>query len=254
MQDAFDESLAEHTSGTAASKPKLRFADPDARRETLLNEAKDAGPPLPEWRYRQGQNCHELRRLLAQICFGVHLLLTGSATAIDSVVAILQGHIDEVDEFLEVTLEDIALATTDLQERLDHLKLPMNNMQVFERMLEDRDFRLRILDGNETIEHIVSRTTAALMQTAHDVSEGLKATQEFSDYMSRRQDGAWRKEHQNVLGIFDAMCGNADGWLGAFADLQDKGNTLHSLTLQLNGVLSDIELKAGEVSRRTRVR
>lgn len=252
MQAAFDESLAEHTSGSGVAKPQLRFADAKTRREVLLR-AKDDGPPLPLWRHRPGQESHELRRLLAQISFGVHLLLNGSATAVDSVVTILQGHIDEVDEFLEVTLEDIALATTDLQERLDHLKLPMSNMAVFEKMLEDRGFRLQILDGNEAIERIAARTTTALMQTVGDVNEGLRSTREFIAYLTEQQQGRWRVDQPGIANIYDAMRGNADGWLNAFMDLKTNGNLLHALTLKLTGVVSEMELKAGEVSRRTRV-
>lgn len=253
MQDAFDESLAEHTGGLEVLKPKLRVGDAKTRRDRLLNEGKDEGPPAAYWRYRPGQKNHELRRLLAQISFGVHLLLNGSATAIESVVQILQGHIDEVDEFLEMTLEDMALATKDLQERLDHLRLPMNNMAVFEKMLEDRQFRLRILDGNEAIEHIVSRTTTALAQTVEDVDEGLKSTREFAAYLTEQHYGGWRDEQPGIVTIFEAMKGNTEGWLNAFADLHAKDNALHVLTLQLSGVVSEMELTAGEVSRRTRV-
>lgn len=253
MQDAFDESLAEHTGGLVVPKPRLRSGDATERREALI-QGKDDGPPAALWRHRPGQQNHELRRLLAQISFGVHLLLNGSATAIDSVVTILQGHIDEVDEFLETTLEDIALGTKDLQERLDHLQLPMNNMVVFEKMLEDRAFRLQILDGNEAIEHIAARTTTALMQTVGDVNEGLRSTREFIAYLSEQQQGRWRVDQPGIVGIFEAMQGNADGWLNAFVDLRTKGNTLHTLTLKLSSVVSAMELKAGEVSRRTRVR
>jgi hypothetical protein len=253
MQAAFAESLEEATKGPVVQKPKLRWGDAKSRREALLDQAKDDPAPAEEWRYRPAQNCHELRRLVAQISFGVYLLLEGMANNHLDVISILQSHIDEVDEFLETTLEDMALATKDLQERLELLSLPLNNMEVFERMLEDRAFRLQIVTGNEAIEHIVSRTTTALLQTAQDVAEGLKSTQEFTVYLAEQDQGLWRYERPDVESIYAAMKGNADGWYNAFLELQDRGNALNVLIVKLNGIVAEMERRAGEVSRRTRV-
>lgn len=253
MQAAFAESLDEATKGPVVQKPQLRCGNAKFRREALLDQGKDDPAPAEEWRYRPGQNCHELRRLIAQISFGVYLLLEGMANNKMDVVSILQSHIDEVDEFLEITLEDMALATKDLQDRLGLLSLPLENMEVFEKMLEDRAFRLQIVTGNEAIEHIVSRTTTALLQTAQDVAEGLKSTQEFTVYLAEQDQGRWRYERPDVDSIYKAMKGNADGWYNAFLELQDKGNSLNVLIVKLNGVVAEMERKAGEVSRRTRV-
>lgn len=169
-----------------------------------------------------------------------------------SVVTILQGHIDEVDEFLETILEDISLATKDLSERIIHLRLPMDNIEVFERMLEDRNFRLRIIEGNEKIEHIVARTQAALQQIMNDIAEGLESTRDFTIYLAEQQHGRWRKERPDVIDIFDAMKGNTDGWFQAFMDLEEKGNALNGVIVQLIGIISEMERRAGEVSRKTR--
>lgn len=253
MQAAFAESLDEATKGPVVQKPKLRSGDAKARRDALLDQRKDDPAPAQEWRYRAGQNTHELRRLIAQISFGVFLLLEGMANNQVDVIAILQGHIDEVDEFLEVTLEDSALATRDLQERLDLLRLPLDNADVFDHMLEDRAFRLQIVTGNEAIEHIVSRTTTALLQTAEDVAEGLESTREFTVYLAEREHGPWRYARPDIESIFAAMKGNADGWCNAFLELQDKGNALNALIDELNDVVAEMERRAGEVSRRTRV-
>ncbi|KAK0730381.1 hypothetical protein B0H67DRAFT_652299 [Lasiosphaeris hirsuta] len=253
MQDAFAESLIEATHGGKTPKPKLRTGDAKARREELLDQAKTDGPPVELWRHRPGQVNHELRRLMAQISFGVYLLLNGMANSQILVVSILQGHIDEVDEFLETTLEDIGLATKDLRDRVDHLKLPMDNMEVFERMLEDRNFRVQILDGNQKIEHIVARTQVALHQIIEDLAEGVSSTREFSIYLAEQQHGQWRRDRPDVIDIFDAMKGNTDGWFNAFIDLQAKASTLNGLIAKLNGMVSEMERKAGEVSRSTRL-
>ncbi|KAK4128632.1 hypothetical protein N657DRAFT_652262 [Parathielavia appendiculata] len=252
MQQAFAESLLEATNGANATKPKLRTGDAKARREELLDQGASDPPPTALWRCRPGQQTHELCRLMAQISFGVYLLLNGMANSQILVVSILQGHIDEVDEFLETTLEDMDLATKDMEERIKHLKLPMDNIDVFERMLEDRNFRMQILEGNQKIEHILARTQIALKQTTQDLSEGLAATREFTIYLAEQQHGSWRRERPDVTDIFDAMRGNTDGWFNAFMDLQVKGSALNALIVRLTDIISEMERRAGEVSRKTR--
>jgi hypothetical protein len=253
MQEAFAESLTEATHGDAAAKPKLRSGDAKARREELLDQEKSEPPPTALWRRRPGQKTHELCRLMAQISFGVYLLLNGMANSQILVVSILQGHIDEVDEFLETTLEDMELAIKDMKDRIEHLRLPMDNIGVFERMLENRDFRLQILEGNQKIEHILVRTQVALKQTMQDLTEGLTATREFTIYLAEQQHGQWRRERPDVIDIFDAMRGNTDGWFKAFMDLQAMGSSLNALMVKLGDIVSEMERRAGEVSRRTRV-
>lgn len=254
MQQAFAESLVEATHGDAAPKPKLRTGDAKARREELLDQADSDPPPTALWRRRTGQKMHELCRLMAQISFGVYLLLNGMANSQILVVSILQGHIDEVDEFLETTLEDMDLATRDMEERIKHLKLPMDNMVVFERMLEDRNFRFQILEGNKKIEHILARSQVALKQTMEDLAEGLGATREFTVYLSEQQYGSWRQERPDVIDIFDAMKGNTDGWFNAFVELQAKGSSLNALITRLTDIVSEMERRAGQFSLKSRVR
>ncbi|CAJ2499941.1 Uu.00g027940.m01.CDS01 [Anthostomella pinea] len=252
MQPAFTESLIEATNNTAELKPKLRFGDAKQRRTHLLDGAKGAGLQAELWRYRPGQKHHELWKLLAQISFGVYLLLNGIANSNEQVVTILQGHIDEVDEFLETTLEDLNLAVQDVQERIDFLRLPMENIATFEQMLEDRNFRLQIVNGNEKIEHIVERTTTALEATLKDVDEGLRATKEFAIYLGDQQERAWRQQRPELGEIYDAMKGNAQGWYKAFIDLQDSGSALDTLLIRLGQTVAEMDQRAGEVSRRTR--
>ncbi|KAL1836734.1 hypothetical protein VTJ49DRAFT_4726 [Mycothermus thermophilus] len=251
MQQAFAESLIEATKTGAAAKPKLRTGDAKARREELLDGGARDPPPTALWRFRPGQMTHELCRLLAQISFGVYLLLNGMANSQFLVVSILQGHIDEVDEFLETTLEDMDLATRDMEDRIKHLKLPMDNISVFERMLEERRFRTQILDGNRKIDHIVARTQAALDQTNTDLAEGLAATRDFTIYLAEQQHGSWRRERPDVIDIYDAMKGNTDGWFNAFMDLQAKCSALNALIVRLTDMVAEMDRRAGEAERRT---
>lgn len=253
MQEAFAESLEEATKADLSSKPKLRDQDPKQRREELLDQDRSQGPPNRLWRFRPGQRCHELRKLIAQISFGVELLIKGMANSDAQVLSILQGHIDEVDEFLEAAMEDVQQATLDLKQRLDLLKVPLENMVVFEQMLENRKFRLQIVEGNVKIEHILSRTSTAHTQTIRDVSEGLWGVKQFSQYLKDNEKGSWRQERLDVVDVFEAMKGNTEGWYSAFMTLDSNSTLLSGLLVQLSSLVVDIDKKAGEVSRRTRV-
>ncbi|KAI8624068.1 hypothetical protein F5Y19DRAFT_468038 [Xylariaceae sp. FL1651] len=252
MQPAFVESLMEVTKNAGKEKPKLRFGDARERRTRLLDGAKGATLHGDLWRYRPGQIHHELWKLLAQISFGVYLLLNGIANSNEQVVDILQNHIDEVDEFLETTLEDVHMAIEDVKERIKYLKLPMENMETFEEMLEGRDFRLQIVNGNEKIEHIVERTNFALEATFRDAEEGLKAVKEFGVYLADQKDKPWRQQRPELGDIFDAMKGNAQGWYQALTDIQDNASELDTVLISLGQIVAEMNQKAGEVSRRTR--
>lgn len=253
MQEAFAESLEEATKADLSQKPKLRDQDPKQRREKLLDQDRSQGPPNRLWRFRPGQRCHELRKLIAQISFGVELLIKGMANSDAQVLSILQGHIDEVDEFLEAAMEDVQQAISDLKQRLDFLQVPLQNMTVFEQMLENRKFRLQIVEGNVKIEHILSRTSTAHTQTIRDVSEGLWGVKQFSQYLKDNAKGSWRHKRPDVVDVFDAMKGNTEGWYSAFTTLESNSTLLSGLLVQLSSLVVDIDKKAGEVSRRTRV-
>lgn len=253
MQSAFAESLQEATNSGVGAKPKLKFGDARQRRIHLLNSPKGAGLHADAWRYRPGQKHHELWKLLAQVSFGVYLLLNGMANSNEQVVDILQGHIDEVDEFLETTLEDLNTALEDVKERVEFLKLPMENVDTFEHMLEDRDFRLQIVTGNEKIEHIIDRTTLALKAAFQDADEGLKAVKAFAVYLGGQKDKPWRQQRPEFEDIYDAMKGNAQGWYQALIDMQESAASLDHLLASLSDIVVETNQRAGEVSRRTRV-
>lgn len=254
MQDAFAESLHEVTVGGPVIKPKLRSLDAKARRERLLEQDKDAEPFDQTWRYRPGQKQHEVLKLLAQISFGVYLLLNGMANSNSQVVTILQGHIDEVDEFLEVALEDLQQAIIDLNGRIDYLKLPMSNMQVFEELLEDRNFRVEILEGNEKIEHILARTNIALKQWDDDIEAGLSCSAAFIHWLDEQDSASWKTDRPEVMDIFEAMNGNAEGWQNAFDEMNTRAQEMNNLIIKLMTIVAEMENKAGEVSRKTWVR
>lgn len=250
LQDAFSESLDEATNGSPGDKPKLRDLDVRGRREALIAQDRDEAPFDSIWRYRPGQKQHELLKLIAQISFGVYLLLHGMANSNAQVINILQGHIDEVDEFLEVALEDLSQATDDLNGRIEHLKLPLANVQVFEQLLEDRNFRLEIIEGNEKIDHVLSRTSVALKQWDADVEAGLSCTAAFTSWLKDEENSSWRRDRPDVADIFDAMKGNTEGWLSAFDEISDRVQEASNFVARLSTIIGEMEKKAGEVSRK----
>lgn len=249
MQEAFNESLVEATQGV--NKPKLREYDGKARRERLISQAKAEEVLGMRWRYRPGQEQHELTKLMAQISFGMYLLLRGLANSDDQVVTIIQGHIDEIDEFLEIALEDFQLASADLSERIKHLRLPLEHIEVFEKILEDRSYRAELLRNNQIIEHIIERTTIMLGQYERDMTEGLRSTKAFANFLAEEMEGEGMAKRPEVAEIYDAMKGNTNGWRNAFIELDEQAQKLNGLITELTVMIGEMQMKAGEVSRRT---
>jgi hypothetical protein len=255
MQGAFAESMLEAAENLVSQVPQPNTSDAVTRRRILLEQDITEETYASKWKQRPGQRYHELWKLMAQISFGIYLLLNGIAKDDEQVLTILQGHVDEVDSFLEMTLEDFDLALKDIDERLKFLKMPLENITIFDAMLEDREFRLQIVTGNERIEHIITRTATAMNDALKDVQQGLDATKEFAIYLAEEHDDRpWKRERPEMQKVYDAMKGNAEGWYKAYASLQTKGNALATALAQLGTIVTEMDRRAGEVSRKTRVR
>jgi len=254
MQGAFAESMREASAASTPADKKSSLGNAAARRKLLLDQDISEETHAAKWRQKPGTQYHELWKLMAQISFGIYLLLNGIARDEEQVMNILQGHVDEVDEFLETTLEDFDLAQEDIDERLQLLRMPLENIHIFDGMLEDRSFRLQIVQGNEKIEHAITRTAAMMNDSLKDVQQGLNACKDFTFYLAEEQeDGVWMDTRQDMQKVFDAMKGNVDGWYKAYVSLQTKGNQLGVSLVQLGSIVAEMDRRAGEVSRNTRV-
>lgn len=206
--------MLESADPSIANEPKKTPGTAAARRKVLLDQDISEDTHATRWRQRPGQQHHELWKLMAQISFGIYLLLNGIARNDEQVMNILQGHVDEVDEFLETTLEDFDLALEDIEERLKFLKLPLENIIIFDAMLEDREFRRQIVNGNERIEHVITRTATAMKDALKDVQQGMDACKEFTIYLAQEQEeAAWKDNRPDMQKVFDAMKGNVEGTL-----------------------------------------
>lgn len=181
--------------------------------------------------------------------FGMHLLHQQCAKSDDEVIKLLQGHVDEVDGFLERTTEDFDLAQHDINERIRYLQLPLEHGDVFDNMLMDRSFRTAMVDGNVKIEHIVDRTSLALTDSLKDVKKGSDGTKELARYL-RRLEKTWHGRDDAITEVFQAMMGNTEGWTAAFKELQDKGKELDKSLEHLRAIIAEIQRLVGIASRR----
>ncbi len=254
MQGAFAESMLEASDEQSPIEPKPIPGNAAARRKLLIDQDVNEETHAARWKKKPGQKYHELWKLMAQISFGIYLLLNGIAKDDEQVMNILQGHVDEVDEFLETTLEDFALAQEDIEERLKFLKLPLENIAIFDAMLEDRAFRLQIVDGNERIEHVITRTATLMNDALKDVRQGLDACKEFTIYLAEEQEEpAWKEVRPDMQKVFDAMKGNVEGWYKAYVSLQTKGHHLGVALVQLGSIVAEMDKRAALISKKSRV-
>jgi hypothetical protein len=248
LQGPFEESMAESINETTESaKP-----DPIARRTMLLEGPTYERVCAGRWKQKPGERFHPLWKISAQMSFGIHLLVKGLAKSEDDVMNILQTHVDDVDGFLESTTEDFDLAQSDVAERLRYLKLPLEHVEVFDRMLEDRTFRVSIVEGNEKIEHIMERTSEATKDALKDVQKGLQATNALGKYLEK-VNLSWTTRSSEHDAVFVAMVGNVEGWHRAFEDLYHQGSRLGVSLVQLAGIVSEMQRRAGVASRKTLV-
>jgi len=253
MQGAFEESMFEMADTSVVAKEnRYSKADKITRRKLLLENANYERTVAGRWVQKPGEKFHPLWKLISQISFGMHLLQSQMARSEDDVIKILQEHVDEIDGFLERTTEDFDLAQNDINERIKFLKLPLEHGDVFDTMLGDRAFRSAIVDGNEKIEHIVNRTTVAMKDSLKDVQKGLESTKELSRFL-KDVDRTWSNRTEEQDAVYTAMLGNTEGWTGAYQMLQQKGSRLGISLVQLGGIISEIQRRAGVASRRNLV-
>lgn len=246
LQGPFEESMLESTYDDLDTDA---YTDPVVRRNILLEAPTYQRVVAGRWKQKSGEKYHPLWKLISQISFGVHLLAEGIAKSEEEVMQILQAHVDEVDGFLERTTEDFDLAQEDIQERLRCLKLPLSHPATFEKMLEDRNFRLSIVEGNEKIEHIVDRTAQAMKDSLKDVLKGFDSSSCLESYLMGLAQ-TWQRQSVEHEAVYIAMLGNVEGWCKAFMALHLQGNKLGASLKKLIDIVSEMQARAGEVSRR----
>jgi len=251
MQEAFQESIQE--AGDAEDEaPKPAPLDVEARRKALLDSETYDPSWAARWKQKPTATCHPITKLMSQIIFGLHLLYQRSAKSDAEVVKILQVHVDEIDAFLEETTEDFTLAVKDIEERIGFLKLPMSHVEVFETMLDDKNFRNQLIEGNDKIERIIERTAKAMNAALLDVQKGVNTTQQLAAYLDGVKND-WPQDTRDQTAIYMAMKGNEEGWRSCLRDLQGKGHQLGVALVQLGTVVGEMSKLAAAASRKNMV-
>lgn len=197
---------------------------------------------------------HRLRKIVAQIAFGLYLLRDGLAKNESTVIRILQGHINDINEFLKRTTEEFENAADDISERIGNLKVPLDEKggvaEVFEKMLESRGFRREMAEKNEKVEFVVKKTTDMMKERLKDVDEGLKAVEELARYLLAVEDG-WAKFH--LVRVYEAMKHNCTLWFRCYLGLQAKGSRLGERLYQLLEMVREIDKRTAAASKKVKV-
>jgi len=249
MQGAFEESIYE--SSESNPQPKSTDSTAESRRQRVLEVDHYDDAWTARWKQKPSARHHPLVKLMAQIVFGMHLLHQQAAKSDEEVVKILQTHVDEVDNFLEKTTDDFDLAIKDIAERIRFLKLPMSHSDVFGKMLEDKQFRTQLMEGNDKIENIIERTSRAMNAAVLDMQKGKAATKELGYYLNSVSDD-WPGEKQDLEAVLTAMRGNEQGWKHCYKDLQAKSLELRDDLDELSTVIREMARMASAASRRAR--
>ncbi|OGM46250.1 hypothetical protein ABOM_005360 [Aspergillus bombycis] len=238
LQGPFEESIVEATEGTESER--LVGLDAQSWRRDLLESIEYQRLYHPFW------------KLVAQISFGIHLLVERLAKSDFEVLKILQSHVDELDGFLGRSTEDFLLIQVDVRTRIQYLNLPLQNPEVFDGMLQDRNFRLTMIDYNQKIEHAIERFTTAIEDALKDMQKGKQAIGILWRYLKQSAE-----EHgplpSNLFAIHKAMLANTEGWNVAFSKLRRKGLALQSALSQLCLAITELQRRVGVASRKEAV-
>ncbi|KAJ5721132.1 uncharacterized protein N7483_009066 [Penicillium malachiteum] len=247
LQGPFEESISE----TSAVTRSYWVVDIDAqtRRRDLLENDEYERLCGRKWRQRSSEQYHPFWKLASQLVFGVHLLAKQLAISEPQVMKILQTHVNEMDGFLQRTTEDFLMIHLDVRTRIQYLNLPLENLDVFDQMLEDRNFRLSLISYNDQIEHAVDRFTLAITDAIRDLLKGKEAISVLWHYLIQlSSDGCF--ESYRLKAFYQAMMDNLEGWLEAFSKLRRRGAALQRALGQLAFAVTEMQRRVGVASRK----
>lgn len=204
------------------------------------------------WRNNSKGKFHPLLKTITQIVFGVHLLHQHLEKSVADVADILLKHVNELDGFLQRANEDVEGSLKDMLFRRKCLKVPMEHVQEFDRLLEDRTYRAQLLDGNIVIERTINRMSTLLNDYLIDLSIFRDATADLDMYLGHIGN-AWTHQSDDVGRIYSAMCGNTAGWSQFLQSLVAKAERLGVVLVQVSSYCNEIEKRCGAASRRSLV-
>ncbi|KAL5121076.1 hypothetical protein ACEQ8H_000927 [Pleosporales sp. CAS-2024a] len=257
MQAPFEESMLDATGETG----HVPFPSPrktvKQRQQMLCRE--DQAEELQwnftyncHWRHYPRGKYHPLVKTVAQIVFGVHLLHQHLEKSVADVADILLKHVNELDSFLQRANEDLDSSLKDMLFRHKCLRVPMEHVSEFDRLLDDRSYRAQLLDGNITIERTITRMSQLLNDYLTDISIFRDANHALDLYLV--DIGLdWTYHNADVGKIYSAMCGNTGGWAQFLQSLVAKAERLGVVLVQVGSYCNEIEKRCGAASRRSLV-
>ncbi|OQD93411.1 hypothetical protein PENVUL_c185G01529, partial [Penicillium vulpinum] len=249
LQGPFEESIVETTDGSG-SKWVVEI-DAQTRRRDLLENDEYERLCGRKWRQRASEKYHPFWKLISQMVFGVHLLAKSLAKSEGSVMKILQKHVTELDGFLERTTDDFLLIRLDVHTRIQYLSLPLGNLDIFDEMLEDRNFRLSVVAYNDQIEHSIDRFTLAITDSLKDLQKAKEAMGALWFYFRKlTDDGCF--ESESLEAFHQAMMDNMEGWIVAISRLRRRGTALQKALKQLGLATTEMQRRVGIASRKDR--
>ncbi|KGO65602.1 hypothetical protein PITC_007280 [Penicillium italicum] len=247
LQGPFEESIVETTDGSATKW--VVDIDAQTRRRDLLENDEYERLCGRKWRQRACEKYHPFWKLVSQMIFGVHLLAKSLAKSEASVMKILQKHVNELDGFLERTNEDFLIVRLDVRTRIQYLSLPLGNLDVFDEMLEDRNFRLSVVSYNDQIEHSIDRFTLAITDSLKDLQKAKEALGALWFYFRKLTDeGCFKSE--SLRAFHQAMVDNVEGWIVALSKLRRRGTALQKALTQLGLATTEMQRRVGIASRK----
>ncbi|KAF2501418.1 hypothetical protein BU16DRAFT_555904 [Lophium mytilinum] len=256
MQGPFEESMLDAT-GDSHSSP---FQNPALNAELRHQALCKVGSKALESEWNFTYNCywrdnsrakfHPLRKTVAQVAFGVHLLHQHLEKSVSDVADILQKHVHELDTFLQRANEDMESGIKDMLFRCNCLRVPMEHVSEFDRLLEDRQYRAQLLDGNITIERTIQRMSQLMNDYLVDLQTLKDANNELDTYLENIGE-EWTDENDDVARIYSAMCGNALGWSQYVQSLISKTEKLGLVLVRVGSYCNEIEKRCGAASRRS---
>ncbi|CAI7584419.1 unnamed protein product [Penicillium discolor] len=247
LQGAFEESIVETTDGSLTKW--VVNIDAQTRRRDLLENDEYERLCGRKWRQRASEKYHPFWKLVSQMIFGVHLLSKNLAKSEVSVMKILQKHVNELDGILERTTDDFLIVRLDVRTRIQYLGLPLRNLDVFDEMLEDRNFRLSVVAYNDQIEHSIDRFTLAITDSLKDLQKAKEALGALWFYFRKLTDeGCFKSE--SLQAFHQAMVDNMEGWIVALSKLRRRGTALQKALAQLGLATTEMQRRVGIASRK----
>ncbi|KAF2201535.1 hypothetical protein GQ43DRAFT_33496 [Delitschia confertaspora ATCC 74209] len=255
MQAPFEESMLDSTgtTGYVSFHPPTLSLERRQRRLCRDTEAAELDWNFSyncHWRNLMKGKYHPLLKTIAQITFGIHLLHQHLQKSVSDVADILSKHVNELDSFLQRANEDIEGSLKDMLFRRKLLKVPMEHVNEFDRLLDDRLYRAQLLDGNITIERTITRMSVLLNDYLIDISTFRDANTELRDYLSHIGN-AWTEENVDTGRIYSAMYNNTSGWAQFLQSLINKAEKLGVILVQVSSFCNEIEKRCGAASRRS---